>query len=167
MCFTSRLKDIRWYFGINVRLSYHILSHHQTVILARKWLNAEVRCCLLEANRLSDILFYFERGPDFPPHFLKYVLERSSAECALTIKWSPHEYSLQSALNLTVIKKVRYIHILAYSMCANGQSQLYICITVPSVVDFSQVMSGVSRTRMILISVSSSLNMWADQSPGV
>lgn len=91
--------------------------------------------------------------------FLKYVLERSSAECALTIKWSPHEYSLQSALNLTVIKKVRYIHILAYSMCANGQSQLYICITVPSVVDFSQVMSGVSRTRMILISVSSSLNM--------
>lgn len=82
----------------------------------------------------TDILFYFERGPDFPPIFFKYDLEHRSADCELTIKWPPREYSLQSAVNFIVIKKVRYLCILVSSMCENSQSQLYICIKVPSVV---------------------------------
>lgn len=39
------------------------VQHCQTVVLARKWLNVNVSCCLKEANGLSNI-FYLEIWPD-------------------------------------------------------------------------------------------------------
>lgn len=39
-------------------------------MLARKWLNADVSCCLTEANKLSNMQFYLEKWPDVPQESL-------------------------------------------------------------------------------------------------
>lgn len=54
------MQDVCWYFSINLCLSYCIVYHYQTVLLARKWLNAKVSCCPAVANQitgLSNMLF--------------------------------------------------------------------------------------------------------------
>lgn len=42
-----------------------------TLILAKKWLNAFVSCCLMEANGIYEILLYLEIPLDFH-HPLSY-----------------------------------------------------------------------------------------------
>lgn len=44
---------------------------NQTVRLARKWLNANVSCGVIEANALSNVPFYFERLHSVPPQYVR------------------------------------------------------------------------------------------------
>lgn len=54
------VRDVFCYFRIHKPLSYHIVQHYQTLMLASKSLNANVSYCLKEAQGLSNKLFYFE-----------------------------------------------------------------------------------------------------------
>lgn len=64
-------------------------------MLARKWLDANVSCCLALANALSNMLFYFECRPDLPPDsFQLPILSVASEEngrhlimCSCLIWW--------------------------------------------------------------------------------
>ena len=42
------------------------MIHYKTVLLPRKWLNANVSCWLPEENEVSNMLFHLEKWSDVP-----------------------------------------------------------------------------------------------------
>ena len=59
---------------------------YQTVMLARKWLNANISCCPTKANRSWNKLFYPKIWPDVPSGF-HYALLFKSVINQEVVRW--------------------------------------------------------------------------------
>lgn len=64
---TPALQDVYGFFKVNTFIYDHILPHCQIIMLARKWLTANVGACVTEANGTTNMLSDLEIWSDVPP----------------------------------------------------------------------------------------------------